>query len=148
MDRFRDEGQLSINFREIRLPRPITVEYPRVPEKMAENWETRTAFLVGILEDEPVGYICLADGMSPSTAWVTDLAVHPACRRQGIASALVLAAAEWAAQQKNRRMVMEMQSKNLAAIRLAQKLGYDFCGYNDHYYENQDIALFFSQFLR
>jgi RimJ/RimL family protein N-acetyltransferase len=38
-----------------------------------------------------------------------------------------------------------LQSKNLPAIRLAQKFGYEFCGYNDQYYINQDVALFFAK---
>jgi ribosomal protein S18 acetylase RimI-like enzyme len=45
-------------------------------------------------------------------------------------------------------MILEMQSKNIPAVHLAMRLGYEFCGYNDHYYSNQDIALFFAQFLR
>ena len=36
-----------------------------------------------------------------------------------------------------------MQSKNYPAIHLALNQGYAFCGYNDHYYSTQDIALFF-----
>jgi hypothetical protein len=36
-----------------------------------------------------------------------------------------------------------MQSKNHPAMMLAQKYGYEFCGYNDRYYSNQDIALVF-----
>jgi RimJ/RimL family protein N-acetyltransferase len=43
---------------------------------------------------------------------------------------------------------MEMHSKNMAAVRLAMKMGFEFCGYNDQYYANQDIALFFSALLR
>jgi hypothetical protein len=31
---------------------------------------------------------------------------------------------------------------------LARKLGYEFCGYNDLYYETQDIALFFGRSIR
>jgi ribosomal protein S18 acetylase RimI-like enzyme len=45
-------------------------------------------------------------------------------------------------------MVLEMQPKNYPAIQLAQKLGFDFCGYNDRYYANRDIALFFAKGLR
>jgi hypothetical protein len=41
-----------------------------------------------------------------------------------------------------------MQSKNQPAIRLAQKHGYEFCGYNDHYYMTQDVALFFAKALK
>jgi RimJ/RimL family protein N-acetyltransferase len=42
-------------------------------------------------------------------------------------------------------MLLEMTSKNVPAIRLAQKLGFEFCGYNDAYYETQDIAIFFGR---
>jgi hypothetical protein len=45
-------------------------------------------------------------------------------------------------------MVLEMQPKNHAAISMAQKLGFDLCGYNDRYYSNRDIALFFSRSVR
>jgi len=44
--------------------------------------------------------------------------------------------------------LLEMSSKNNPAIRFAQKLGYEFCGYNDQYYETQDIALFFGRYIR
>jgi hypothetical protein len=40
---------------------------------------------------------------------------------------------------------MEMTTKNNPAICMARKLGYEFCGYNDHYYETQDIALYFGR---
>lgn len=148
MDVQSDEDQLIVNFREVRLPRPVKVPYPRCPETMLEDWVRRPAVLVAVLAGEPVGYISLAEGMAPSTTWVTDLVVAPVVRRQGIASSLVMAAHDWATPRKSRRMILEMQSKNLPAIRMAQKLGYEFCGYNDHYYTNQDIAIFFAQFLR
>jgi len=148
MDLVHDESQFGVNFREIRLPRPMKVAYPRNPDGLIQDWESRSVVLVGILAGEPVAYISLSEGMAPTTAWVTDLVVDTTFRRQGIASALVMAGQEWGSQRRNRRLVLEMQSKNMAAIRMAQKLGFEFCGYNDHYYENQDIALFFAQFLR
>jgi RimJ/RimL family protein N-acetyltransferase len=43
--------------------------------------------------------------------------------------------------------MIELQSKNHAAIRLVQKLGYEFCGYNDQYYATRDVALFFGRLL-
>jgi RimJ/RimL family protein N-acetyltransferase len=41
-----------------------------------------------------------------------------------------------------------VQSKNVPAIRLAQKSGFEFCGYNDQYYLNKDVALFFAKVLK
>jgi ribosomal protein S18 acetylase RimI-like enzyme len=148
MDLRTDEGQLEVQFREIRLPRPVRVEYPRTFRSLLEDLNRRSVVLVGTLNGEPVGYVSISENISPTTAWVTDLVVKPEMRRQGIATALMLAGQDWSRQRNNRRIILEMQSKNIPAIHLAQKLGYEFCGYNDHYFTNQDIALFFAQFLR
>jgi ribosomal protein S18 acetylase RimI-like enzyme len=83
--------------------------------------------------------------LAPLTTWMTDLAVLRRLRRQGIGSALVLASQEWAAQHDSRYLVLEMQPKNFPALKLVQKLGFDFCGYNDRYYKNHDIGLFFAK---
>jgi len=148
MDVQREEGQVGAIFREIRLPRAVVVHYPRPVETLADEWSRRTTMLVAVLGEAQVGYLRLTDKVIPQTAWITDLAVALAARRKGIATALILAAQAWAVQRKNRRAVLEMASKNCAAIRLAQKLGYEFCGYNDLYYLNQDIALFFGRALK
>ena len=42
---------------------------------------------------------------------------------------------------------MEMQTKNFPAMQFARAQGFVFCGFNDHYYTNQDIALFFGKNL-
>ncbi len=148
MDVQREEGQAGAIFREIRLPRPVVVPYPRPVDTLADEWSRRSGMLVAALEDELVGYLRLTDKIIPQTAWITDLVVRPTARRKGIATTLALAAQSWAVQRKNRRAIMEMPSKNYAAIRLAQKLGYEFCGYNDRYYLTQDIALFFGRALK
>jgi ribosomal protein S18 acetylase RimI-like enzyme len=148
VDLNQDEGQIEVNFREIRLPRKINVDYPRQSSLLINDWENRSGLLVSVLKNSVVGYISISENMSPTSAWVTDLVVAPSARRNGIASALILAAEDWARRRNDRRMILELQSKNTPAIRMALKLGFEFCGYNDHYYLNQDIALFFTQFLR
>lgn len=145
MDSVRDPGQAGAVFREIRLPRPIPLEYPRPVALLAEEWSRRAGMLVAVEAQGLAGYIRLVENLLPGTAWITDLAVLPRLRRQGVGSALVLAAQAWARDRGGRQAVLETTSKNIAAIRLAQKLGYEFCGYNDHYYLTQDIALFFGR---
>lgn len=148
MERLMDEGQWSIHFREIRLPRPVTIEYPRSADYMQPSWFEGATILVALLNDIQVGFLRMKPHQSPKTAWITDLVVREDMRRQGIASVLVIAAQDWASKHDMRRGILEMQSKNFPAIRMALKLGYEFCGYNDHYYANQDIAVFFAKYLR
>jgi GNAT superfamily N-acetyltransferase len=143
-----EEGQIGVSFRQMRLPRSVRVEYPRTPADLTADWQKRSALLVARLGDEIVGYISLMQNIAPLATWVTDLVVLRRLRRQSIGTALVLAAQEWAKQHGSYRMVLEMQPKNYPAICLAQKLGYDFCGYSDRYYTNRDIALFFARPIR
>lgn len=144
----RDEHEISIAFREARLPRSVQVKYPRNPQVLADEWTQRDGLLVATMAGELVGYTCLMNNMAPNTTWITDLVVKRRVRHQGIGSALILAAQDWALHKQSRRVILEMQPKNHPAISLAHKLGFELCGYNDHYYTNHDIALFFSKWLR
>ena len=144
----RESNQVTASFREVRLPRSVEVAYPRAPFTLADEWMKRDAVFVALHESEPVGYICVMEEHASSIAWVTDIVVAPERRRQGVGSALLTAAQNWALERGVRRLVVEMQSKNQACIRLAQKFGYEFCGYNDQYYPTQDVALFFGRALK
>ena len=142
-----EEGHVAVSFRQTRLPRAVRVEYPRPARRLAVDWGQRHGLLVACLKSEPIGYASVMLNIAPRTAWVTDLVVHRRLRRQGIATALLLAAAEWGAHHKTDHLVMEMQPRNYPAISLARKLGFEFAGYNDRYYANQDIGLFFAKTL-
>jgi ribosomal protein S18 acetylase RimI-like enzyme len=143
-----DEGQIEVFFRQVRLPRSVKVEYPRSAQLLAEEWIKRSGLLVAVHDNALVGYIGLMLEMAPQTAWVTDLVVSRGMRRKGIGSALVVSGMAWGMQHKCYRLVLEMQPKNFPAISLAKKLGFEFSGFNDHYYLNHDVALFFAKALR
>jgi hypothetical protein len=57
-------------------------------------------------------------------------------------------ARKWAMEQNLVRITVETQTKNYPCIKLCQKAGLEFCGFNDQYFQNKDIALLFSQSLR
>lgn len=147
LDLRKENGQVYAGFREVRLPRPINVTYPRDPQSLADEWKQRSATFVAFVGSVVVGYICVLEHSHATTAWVTDLVVDAESRRQGIGSALLRAAQDWAVSRGDREIFIEMPSKNYPAIRLASKLGFEFCGYNDHYYVTQDVALFFGRSL-
>lgn len=140
-----DAGQVMATFREVRLPRSIAVAYPHNQYALADDWIKRSMMYTALVGKDPAGYIGLLERGAASVVWVTDIVVDVRQRRRGVGSALLAAAQAWAESRAHRRLILEVQSKNLPAIRLAQKFGYEFCGYNDHYYLNQDVALFFAK---
>ena len=146
---FRSEAKrVSVNFHEVRLPRSVSVMYPRNPLTLADEWTKRDTVLVAMQGATPVGYISAVEEHVSARAWIADLVVEPEVRRQGAASALLAAIQAWALERGVRRVILEMQSKNYPCICLAQKFGYEFCGYNDRYYPTQDVALFFGRALK
>jgi ribosomal protein S18 acetylase RimI-like enzyme len=148
LDVRNESNQVTANFREIRLPRSVTVTYPRNPSALADEWTKRDAFLVALKEEIPVGYICAMEEHVSAVTRITDIVVAEEVRRRGAGSDLLTAIQAWALERSARRIVLETQSKNHPCIRLAQKFGYEFCGYNDQYYPTQDVALFFGRTLK
>lgn len=143
MDFVQGEDQAGAAFREIRLPRSIQITYPRPIPNLSEDWSRNSGMLVATAEKVIIGYTRISEKVIPYNALITDVVVSPAYRRKGVGSALVLSAQGFASKRGSRQIMMEMTSKNAAGIRLARKMGYEFCGYNDHYYLTQEVALFF-----
>jgi GNAT superfamily N-acetyltransferase len=142
MDSNSDVDQIEVKFREIRLPRGVGLAYPRNPVEMADTWTRKNLFLVATLQSQPMAYLTIEIEQN-SIARVVDLVVAHSARRQGIATALILSARDWATQRGIRRMILETQAKNHAMIQLARKLGFEFCGFCDDYFANHDIGVFF-----
>lgn len=139
--------RMGARFREARLPRAMQVAYPRTKEAILTYWKDRSAVLLAESSEQPVGYAAISGSMAPGTAWVTDLVVAATQRRKGVGTRLLLAAQNWAREHGHARLMLEMQSKNHPAIKMAQKLAFEFAGYNERYYDNQDIVLFFAKRL-
>lgn len=143
-----EDGQVSVTFRNVRLPRSMRVTFPRPLDALVEDWPRRACYLVAETENSPKGFLTVTLGSAPGTGWIADFAVERRVRRQGYGSALLVAARQWARANGLQRLVIETQSKNHPAISFCEKHGFAFCGYNDRYYPNQDIALFFGLTLR
>ncbi len=141
-------AEVGVTFREIRLPRPMRVAYPRDPARLADEWTSFEGLLVAELGDQLVAYLGMIDGPAPDSSWITDVVVGQRQRRQGIASRLLLAAQGWNRHRGLAKVFVEMQSKNVPMVKLVSKLGFVFAGYSDTYYLDQEITLFFSIDLR
>ncbi len=148
VDMREEAGSVTVRFRSVRLPREMYVEYPRALQLLEQSWQERDCFLVAASENVLLGYINLRIRSNGEGGWIHDLVVDRPFRRRRIASALLEQASHWASLQGIPRVTLELQTKNYPGIQFALAHGFSFCGYNDHYYLNRDIAVFFSKNLR
>ncbi len=143
-----EEGNIATSFIETRLPREMRLSYPKSPDTLLERWKNYSNVLVACIQNVPAGYISYLSNLMPGQIWIVDLVVDELWRRKSIATSLIQAVQDWGAARGYARMAIEMSSKNYPAMCLAKKCGFEFAGYNDHYFNNNDIALFFSRFLK
>lgn len=148
MSQLMNDGQIQTVFNETHLPREMRVSYPHSPDTLESRWKNYSIILVACVDKAPVGYVSISGLYSPDMVWVNDLVVDEIWRRNGIATSLFHAARDWGLARKYQRITLEMSSKNFPAISLAKKSGFEFTGYNDNYFSNNDIALFFSRYLK
>lgn len=148
MDQHTVDGEITVAFRTVHLPRSMRVRYPRDPRALIDDWARRDCFLVADDNGAIRGYLNMTVQPSPYVGWIADFAVARPHRRQGIGTSLLAAAGRWAQEHNLVRLMVETPSKNYAAISFCLRNRFAFCGYNDRYYANQDIALFFELSLR
>ncbi|MBN1264121.1 MAG: GNAT family N-acetyltransferase [Anaerolineales bacterium] len=137
------EGVIDIHFREIKLPRIMQVTYPRNPELLADEWVRRLLLLTAEENGYKCGYAAVIEAPAPGSVWLTDLVVDLRRRREGVGTQLLKSVLSWSALEGYSRLFAEVQSKNYPAISLFKKFGFQFSGYCDAYFPDQDIALLF-----
>jgi ribosomal protein S18 acetylase RimI-like enzyme len=142
------ESEVRVAFQTVRLPRRMRAEYPRQLDQLVEDWQRGEAFLVAEVDNEVRGYVDALALPWQGMVWMANLAVERGYRRQRVGTALIRHVRQWAREQGLQMILAEATTKNYPALSFYQKLGFQFCGFNDHYYANQDIALFFVQALR
>lgn len=119
----------------------------RSPEDAAlppENPQPSTEYRVPSTAAAAVyGYLTMRYDPARRTAWVQDIVVDAELRRGRIGTRLLNAARRWAGEQGAQRIMVELTTRNYPAIAFCGANGLTFCGYNDQYFDNHDIAVFF-----
>lgn len=152
MDERQENGGWVVRFQTVRLPRVMYVSYPRSRDDLLSAWEDGATVLVTAdrreEESEPPPRIlayCQLDACTwQGAGWISHLVVDRPHRRRGIATAMLRASVLWARKEGLSRLLIGVQTKNYPAICFLEKNGFVFCGFNDRYYINRDIALFYS----
>lgn len=143
-------GGVGITFRKERLPRRMEVEPPVSERRIKSVLAEKSCFIVATVKDEPetLGYLAMSADHVHRLALAYELVVSRPYRRKRVGTRLLNVARQWAEEHHLSQLLVETQTKNYPSIEFLQASGLSFCGYNDQYFPNQDIALFFGQALR
>ena len=85
------DGQITVAFRSVKLPRTMRVAYPRDHTLLSAGWHACDSLLIAEDANSLVGYATLMKRVPQSTVWVNDLVVAKGARRTGVGSALFVA---------------------------------------------------------
>ena len=109
----------------------------------SEPWSASALEL--LLSDAAMGFVCEQDGRAVAYAGmmpaydegqITNVAVHPDCRRQGMGSRLMQAVADAARARGLVQIALEVRVSNEAAVRLYEQDGYVIAGRRPNFYRN------------
>ncbi len=146
-----DEDGWRIDFRAERLPRVIDAICEVNEARIRAALLPEHCFLVATTrEDQPevIGYLTMRSDRVNHIGWIQDVVVAREYRRHKIGTRLTRVAARWAKEHEFATLMIETQTKNYPGIRFCEAAGFSFCGFNDRYLPNRDIAVFFSQSVR
>jgi len=142
------QNEISTRFVQTDLPRDMKVLYPRSAELIETLWGDFASIFMACVDQSPIGYLTLRAMFAPDLVWIKDIVIDTNWRRKGVASRLIETAIDWSEERAIKRIQMEMSSKNYPAISLAKKMKFEFSGFNDNFYWNKDIALFFTRDIK
>jgi ribosomal protein S18 acetylase RimI-like enzyme len=148
METARADGVIQLAFRTTRLPRPMRVSGNAPRDAIAEHFEQGECFLVAEEYPRIGGFIDATAENVQRITWIHYLVIASDLRRRGLGSQLLNAVVEWAHDRRMRAVIASVSTKNYPGLTFLQKHGFSFCGFNDRYYHNHDIALFFAYNLR
>ena len=137
----------NISLQRERMPRPVELSHPVHRSLIRRALTQEACFLVaeGRDEDKPfLGCLVLLPDQEHGFGLIQSLVVSGKARRQQVGLRLLAASRTWAKEKDLTRLMAEVQTKNAPAISFLEAAGFSFCGFNDHYFSDESIALFFS----
>ena len=143
MQQFSERDGLSVVFSEVRLPRPAEVEYPAALDDLEDR--AARGDIVLVAEDDGVaGCLAMSGDAAGSVACVDHLLVSPDKRRRGLGTGLLREGVKHARQAGLRAVIASCLATNGPAIAFYQRLGLEFCGYNEQRYADHQVTLLFA----
>lgn len=140
-----ESDETTITLRKQRLPRTMDAKHDVNPERLNHVLNQKQCFIVleESTENEMLGFISMRIDNAYQLAYLQDIVIDAPYCRQGLGRRLVNVARLWADEQNLKRIIFEVPTINYPAIEFAKSQGFVYCGFNDQYLPNQEIALFY-----
>ena len=136
------------SFQRIRLPKTIRVSFQAYSTSNLETLIQRREILAVRYEEKVIGYARLEQDETVNRLVVKSGGIMPEYRNKGVGSVLLDRICEIAHYNRIRSLVCMVQAKNDPAIRFLMARGFVFCGYQEFFFRNMEIGLFFSKNIR
>lgn len=136
-----DSGKLWVVARQAG---PVQMSEPEIIEEQSSG-DPSEPLLPPMPPPRPpvIGYIVARYDETQEIIWVDDIAVAREFRRKKVAARLMDGVRQWAREQGAHRLLVPIPTKHVPMMQLLGGLGLTFCGYNDQYFLNHDIAVMF-----
>ena len=121
---------------------------PWTEENLRSSLANKTDYFFVALDEEEdvIGYIGVS--VVADSCFINNIAVYPACRRQGVGTALLKIAIMTADVNSTEFISLEVRESNAAAIALYEALGFEEMGRRKNFYRRpQEYALIMTKRL-
>lgn len=136
------------SFQRIRLPKIIRVSFQAYSTAILEPLIRQKQILAARYEEQVIGYVRLEQDETANRLMLKTGGVTPEYRNKGVGSVILDRVCEIARSNNIRSLVCMIQAKNDPAIHFLMARGFVFCGYQEFFFRNMEIGLFFSKNIR
>lgn len=136
------------SFQRIRLPKTIRVSFQAYAPTALEMLIRQREVLSVRYEEKVIGYLRLEQDETVNRLILKTGGIMPEYRKKGIGAVLLNRVIEIASHNHLRSIVCMVQAKNDPAIRFLMSNGFVFSGYQEFFFRNMEIGLFFSKNVR
>ena len=136
------------SFQRIRLPKTIRVSFQAYPPANLDILIRQREVLSVRYEDKIIGYARLEQDETVNRLILKTGGIVPEYRKKGIGTVLMDRIMEIARHNNIRSVICMVQAKNDPAIHFLLSKGFIFSGYQEFFFRNMEIGLFFSKNVR
>ena len=104
-----------------------------------------TEYRVAVVDEKIVGYMGMYQTLDEGN--ITNVAVLPEYRRQGIANSLIAEFIKLAQERALAFLTLEVRKSNLGAIKLYEQNGFVSVGIRPKYYNNKEDAILMTRYF-